>query len=123
MSDKNYRKVMDREIQKRLASSDWSACMAEAVISRRTARSRKLITAALASSLPAAALIAVVFMFGINRRPAPVTYSQFITTQVQGTYQSVFAGVPESNTLMQAHEEILRAGDIDSVINDALMNR
>ena len=100
MKEKNYGAQMEKEIQFRLDNDFWDKKIARNVMETRSRKKKRLFAGSSLSALAAAAVFVMVFMFGlkneINYRP----YENFISSQVQGTYQKVFSSAKDSDIAM-----------------------
>ncbi len=150
MNSKNYDEIMRDEIKMRMESDVWNYRIASGVFEKKR-RSRKLvILSSSISSLAAAALVLVIILFGIDKPPV-AQYEEFLTKQIEGTYNDVFNTEtrrktaygdyhPISNQIIGTYNdvfdksvqltkndavnvEILMASEIDSVIDEALTMR
>ena len=92
MKNEDFSLIMNDEIKKRMESNAWNFKIASKVLEKRNKKRRFIIYSASVSSFALAALVMIIFMFGINspQVPVPGQYNKFITKQLQGTYKDVF---------------------------------
>ena len=96
---------MKREIAKRLESDSWDRSISSKVESK--IKRKRYMAFGGAMSLATAALIVILISGGNVQNRESYTYSSMITSQVDGTYSSVFDD----------------GNDVDNLIDDALSMR
>ncbi|MCP4130632.1 MAG: hypothetical protein GY754_06585 [bacterium] len=114
---------MKQEIRERMESSNWNRKIASGVLEKKgKTRKRIIFYTGSFSSLAAAALLLIIFLFGTNNRLEPNQYDNFITQQLEGTYKQVFKA-SENDSGNGAKQDLLSGNDIDDMIDDALAAR
>ena len=109
--------MMDAEISKRMESPQWDLDIAQKVFSRRKKAKRKSLMGACLISLAACILLLPPFIFTTGEKPAKADFGTFISTQVNGTYEQVFAA-----RNIQDSSSTLSYGDIPADTTDDLID-
>ena len=91
MSSDKTKLMMDAEISKRMGSPQWDLDIAQKVLSRRKKAKRKSLAAAFLTSLAACILLLPPLIFTTGEKPAKADFGTFISAQVNGTYEQIFA--------------------------------
>ncbi len=113
--------IMEREIEKRMASDLWDRGVARSVVRRRRARFAGASGAA--ASLAAAALIFFAVLPGLRQGPTEgEALYRFVTAQVDGTWGRVFEGDAPTGPTAAVLEENFDNG-LDDLIGEALTSR
>lgn len=82
---------MNEEIRSRMESRSWNMSMAASVLEQKKKRKRDFfILWTSASSLAAVSLTVFIVLFGTGEKTVDKDYSDFISTQLKGTYETVF---------------------------------
>ena len=123
MSNEKTQRMMDAEISKRIESPQWDLDIAQKVLSRRKKAKRKSLMAACLISLAACILLLPPFIFTTGEKPAKADFGTFISTQVNGTYEQVFAvrNIQDSSSTL-SHGDI-PADTTDDLIDSVLAMR
>jgi len=103
---------MTLEIEKRLKSSNWDNFIASTVLEKQKKRKKVYALTAGFSSLATAAVFAIVMLFSIQTPTQTNTYSDLLSKQASGTYDSVFGS-----------KNILSEDNFDTMIEDTLAMR
>lgn len=120
MKEKELKNIFNNEIEKRMNSDSWNHSMAAMVFAKKNQTRRRIIYSTSISSLAVAALLLIVFLFGINDIQKTDQFEHFISNQIEGTYNYVFNKNAEFSYLENKDEGMMYAGDIDSIINETL---
>jgi hypothetical protein len=90
---------MKREITLRMESRSWDLSMAASVLEKKKLRKKTFfLFSASASSLAAVSLLIFVFLFGTEEKSVDKNYSNFISSQLKGTYETVFTDVNKTES-------------------------
>ncbi len=113
---------LDDEIQKRVKSNSWNFEIATRVIESKKRNRKRALYLTAVSSFSFAAIAVIFFIFGINSQPQKNIYEQFITKQVNGTYQLV---VDKNDKLTSSGSatDLVFTDEIDSIIDNTLSMR
>ncbi len=122
MHVKDMNLVFSEKIRERIESNEWDREIASRVLSAIRKRRRRM-AATLLTSLATAAIIVLAFIFVLNSPSAPDKIDQFITSQLDGTYKSVF-----NKSYRESLPSILSSqsppdDDIDILIDETLTMR
>lgn len=118
-----YKKIMNKEIRKRMESDSWNFQIAAKVVERkRSAKNFRIYSASL-SSLAAAALVMIIFFFTTNNVSESNPYDRFIASQLDGTYNYVFNKENSISSAYNNSASSLLTNDIDIMIDDMLSKR
>jgi hypothetical protein len=90
MIKNNIEKRMKQEIRSRMESRSWDLGIAGSVIEKKRKKKSIFLFSASVSSLVTASLIIYIVLFGIGDRSIDKNYTNFISTQLKGTYEKVF---------------------------------
>ncbi|MBN2038668.1 MAG: hypothetical protein JW864_01405 [Spirochaetes bacterium] len=113
---------LDFEINKRIESDNWDMEIASKVIRAESRNRKKTLYISSVSSFAFAALMLIIFAFGLTTSPDENLYEQFITKQVRQTYSSVI-GEDTGNLPAENNGDTIFTGEIDSVIDNVLSMR
>lgn len=111
----NHTTIIDSKIEARLHDDAWSSSMARRVLGRRKTIVRRRMAGGLAL-IVCAVLTGYLLLTGGPPRPSGL--ENMITSQVNGTYGTVFT----SGTAAQAVDSALFS-DVDSLVDTALAQR
>jgi hypothetical protein len=114
--------VFSEKIRERIESNEWDREIASRVLSA-IRKKRKRIAVASLSSLATAAMIVVAFIFVLNSPSAPDKIDQFITSQLDGTYNSVFNKSYRESLPSILSSQLPPDDDIDILIDETLTMR
>ncbi len=91
MEKNKIQQRMKEEITSRMESRSWDLKMAASVLEKKRRKKTLFLFSASASSLATASLVIFVFLFGTGEKSVNKDYSSFISTQLKGTYTTVFS--------------------------------
>lgn len=116
MTDDKIRQLMHERIIQKTNDPLWGESIAKNVFKKRENTRKKIFISFSASSLAAAAIIIIAFLFNLNTQNDKMNYYSFISSQIDGTATMVFKNndknLSNNNT-----------SDIDNMINDTLAIR
>ncbi|MFC1669689.1 hypothetical protein ACFL20_04800 [Spirochaetota bacterium] len=122
MRKENEKNIIADETKKRLQSNSWDHEIASAILERKRKTTKRIIYSTGTASLLAAALL-FIFLFGIKNTAKKSNYHQFITNQIEGTYNVVFNNVPMDSDKTLKKRDPLFLEDIDAIIDQTLETR
>jgi hypothetical protein len=125
----NPKEIMEKEIQQRLGSSQWVQMIARNVIDLKNQREAKIRNRRkyfFVSGIGAAvAAVFLVFLISSESVSKNRLLNDWILSQINGTYGSVFSQVKEANgqngSAILGNDHFL--GDVDYLIDDTLSMR
>jgi hypothetical protein len=123
-------KQMDRDtnfnnsIESRLSSGEWDSLIARNVIrKRRRIVARNSVIGSLATLAVAASLVLAILPGITNGTRGGDELNQFVSAQVEGTWNSVFSGSPLPQGSEQALAGTQDDAGLDALIDDTLEQR
>ena len=119
MSVRDINLVFSEKIRERLESDEWDRAIAAGVLSAMRKKRRRLA----ATSLTAAAAILLAFVFVLKSPSAPDRIDRFITSQLDGTYNSVFNTSYRESLPSIIASQSPPDDDIDMLIDETLTMR
>lgn len=114
--------IFSEKIRERLESDGWDRAIASRVLSAMRKKRRRMAATSL-TSLTAAAMILVASIFVLKSPSAPDRIDQFITSQLDGTYNSVFNTSYRESLPSIISSQSPPDDDIDMLIDETLTMR
>ncbi len=91
MGKSNIETRMNEEIRMRMKSRSWNLSMAASVLEKKKRRKKNFfLLSGTATSLAAVSLVISFLLFGTGERSVDSDYTDFISSQLKGTYESAF---------------------------------
>ena len=114
--------IFSEKIRERLESDEWDRAIAIRVLSAMRKKRRRMAATSL-TSLTAAAAILLAFVFALKSPSAPDRIDRFITSQLDGTYYSVFKTSYRESLPSIIASQSPPDDDIDTLIDETLTMR
>jgi predicted PurR-regulated permease PerM len=114
--------IFSEKIRERIESNEWDREIASRVLSAIRKKRKRMVAASL-TSLATAAMILLAFIFVLNSPSTPDKIDQFITSQLDGTFNSVFNKGYRESLASLLSSQTPPDDDIDILIDETLTMR